>query len=61
MKSKRFFVMLLAVILLVVCAIPSVYSWYDHNGLLSGDKMGYTRSKLPVSAGDISFQTKKTS
>ena len=59
MKSKRFFVMLLAVILLVVCAIPSVYSWYDHNGLLSGDKMGYTRSKLPVSAGDISFQTKK--
>ena len=59
MKSKRFFVMLLAVILLVVCAIPSVYSWYDHNGELTGNRMGYSRNNLPVSAGTVSVETKK--
>ena len=58
MKSKRIFVMLLAVILLVVCAIPSVYSWYDHNGELTGNRMGYSRNDLPVSAGTVSVETK---
>ena len=54
MKSKRFFVTLLAVILLVVCVIPSAYSWYDHNGSQTGDSMKYTRNGLPVSAGAVS-------
>lgn len=59
MKSKRIFVMLLAVILLVVCAIPSVYSWYDHNGSQTGNSMEYTRNGLPVSAGAVTIETKK--
>lgn len=59
MKGKRFFVILLAVVVLAACAIPSVYSWYDHNGSQTGNSMKYTRDNLPVSAGTVSVETKK--
>lgn len=51
----------IAVVLIVALAmlIPSTFSWYDHNGEQTGNRMGYSRSELPVSAGTVSVVTKK--
>ena len=56
---KKLIVILLALILAVVCFAPATFSWYDHNGSLSGDRLSYTRETLPVSAGEVSIDTKK--
>lgn len=57
--SKKLIVMLLALILGITALIPATFSWYDHNGNLTGNKMGYSKSNIPVSAGTISAETKK--
>ena len=51
----------IAVVLIIALAmlIPSTFSWYDHNGEQTGNRMGYSRSDLPVSAGNVSVVTKK--
>lgn len=60
MKISKILIKILVVLVLAaVLLIPSTFSWYNHNGSLSGDKMGYTRSDLPVSAGNVSVVTKK--
>lgn len=60
MKISKILIKILVVLVLAaVLLIPSTFSWYNHNGSLSGDKMGYTRSDLPVSAGEVAVVTKK--
>ena len=57
--TKKLVIMLLVFVLGVAVFIPSTYSWYDHNGELTGNRMGYTRQNLPVSGGSLSMTTKK--
>ena len=51
----------IAVVLIIALAmlIPSTFSWYDHNGEQTGNRMGYSRSELPVSAGVVGMATKR--
>lgn len=57
--SKKLVVAILVLVLATASFIPATFSWYDHAGTHSGNKMSYTRSKLPVSAGAVSAVTKK--
>lgn len=57
--TKKLVVVCLALLLGVVAIMPSTFSWYNHNGSYSGDRMNYTRNDLPVSGGSISAVTKK--
>lgn len=58
-KGKIVLKILVVLVLATAISIPSTFSWYNHNGSLSGDKMGYTKSDLPVSAGEVAVVTKK--
>lgn len=57
--GKKLIVILLALVLGIVSFVPATFSWYDHDGSLSGDRLSYTRETLPVSAGEVSIDTKK--
>lgn len=57
--NRKLFVTAAALVLAIVCFIPSTFSWYNHSGALSGRVMKYTRTELPISAGDITLSTKK--
>ena len=60
MKISKFLVKILVVLILATALlIPSTFSWYNHNGTLTGDSMSYSRQKLPLSAGTVSMVTKK--
>ncbi len=57
--SKKFFVVLLALVLGIAAFIPSTFSWYSHNGERTGNGMSYQRTDLPISSGQISMTTKR--
>lgn len=57
--GKKLIVILLALVLGIVSFVPATFSWYDHDGSLSGNQLSYTRETLPVSAGEVSIDTKK--
>lgn len=60
MKTHKILLKILVVLIIAsAIVIPSTFSWYDHNGELTGNRMGYSRSGLPVSAGTVSVVTKK--
>lgn len=52
--SKKLTAVILILVMAITVFIPATFSWYDHNDELSGNKMQYQRSGLPVSAGDDS-------
>ena len=55
MKTHKILLKILVVLIIAsAIVIPSTFSWYDHNGELTGNRMGYSRSGLPVSAGTVS-------
>lgn len=56
---KRTIIILLVLVMAVVSFIPATFSWYDHNDSLTGYKLRYEKSNLPVSAGSISVSTKE--
>lgn len=57
--SRKMTVILLVLVLAIVSLVPATFSWYDHNDKLSGDRMQYTRTDLPVSEGTVTLTTKK--
>lgn len=60
MKTGKILLKILVVLIIALAMlIPSTFSWYDHNGEQTGNRMGYSRSDLPVSAGNVSVVTKK--
>lgn len=60
MKTSKILLKILVVLVLAIALlIPSTFSWYDHNGNLSGREMSYSRTNLPVSAGAVAIETKK--
>lgn len=59
-KDKKLVIICLVLVMAIASFIPSTFSWYDHNGELTGDKMSYTRNNLSVSAGMVKkMETKK--
>ena len=60
MKMSKLPLKILVVLALAAALlIPSTFSWYNHNGTLTGDSMSYQRNNLPVSAGTVAIETKK--
>lgn len=57
--TKKLVVLCLVLLMGITAIMPSTFSWYDHNGSQTGDRMSYERKELPVSAGTISVSTKK--
>lgn len=57
--SKTLLKILVVLIFAIALLIPSTFSWYNHNGSLTGNSMSYQRDDLPVSAGTVSAVTKK--
>lgn len=57
--TKRFVILILAIIMSAIVLVPSTFSWYDHDGSLSGEKMEYKREGLPVSNGTLTMETHK--
>lgn len=57
--TKKLIVLCLALAMGIVAIIPSTFSWYNHNGSHTGDRMRYKRDDLPVSAGSITMVTRK--
>lgn len=57
--SKKPIILLLILIIGITAFVPSTFSWYNHSGSQSGNKMGYSKSNIPVSAGTVSVETKK--
>lgn len=57
--TKKLVVLCMVLIMGIVAVMPSTFSWYDHSGSQTGDSMKYKREDLPVSAGNISVETKK--
>lgn len=58
--SKLLLKLLVVLILATALLIPSTsFSWYNHNGSLTGNSMSYQRTDLPVSAGTVTAETKK--
>lgn len=57
--TKKLVVLCLVLLMGIAAIMPSTFSWYDHSGVQTGDRMSYEREELPVSAGTISVSTKK--
>lgn len=57
--TKKLIVLCLALLMGIAAIMPSTFSWYDHSGSQTGDRMTYEREDLPVSAGNITIETKK--
>lgn len=57
--TKKLIVLCLALAMGIVAIMPSTFSWYNHNGSHTGDRMRYKKDALPVSAGSITMVTKK--
>lgn len=57
--TKKLVVLCLVLLMGIAAIMPSTFSWYDHSGVQTGDRMSYEREELPVSAGTISMSTKK--
>lgn len=57
--TKKLIVLCLALAMGIVAIIPSTFSWYNHNGSHTGDRMRYKKDALPVSAGSITMVTRK--
>lgn len=57
--SKTLLKILVVLLLAIALLIPSTFSWYNHNGSLTGNSMSYQRTDLPVSAGTVTAETKK--
>lgn len=57
--SKKAIVIGLVLCLALLSFVPATFSWYDHNGSLTGNSMSYERVDLPVSAGVITIETKR--
>lgn len=57
--SRKLLILSLVLVLGVVSFIPSTFSWYDHDDVLTGNQMKYHREGLPVSAGNVTMETKK--
>lgn len=57
--TKKLIILCLVAVMGIVAVMPSTFSWYDHNGSQTGDRMNYNREKLPVSAGAVTMETKK--
>lgn len=60
MKTSKIMLKTIVVLIVVLTLlIPSTFSWYDHNDSQTGNRMEYSRSGLPVSAGTVSVETRK--
>jgi hypothetical protein len=57
--TKKLVVLCLALLMGIMAIMPSTFSWYDHSGSQTGDRMSYEKEDLPVSAGTLSMTTKK--
>ena len=57
--TKKLTVLCLVLLMGIAAIMPSTFSWYDHNGSNTGDRMSYERENLDVSAGSITATTKK--
>ncbi len=57
--TKKLIVLCLALLMGIAAIMPSTFSWYDHSGSQTGDRMTYEREDLPVSAGSVTIETKK--
>ena len=59
MKTSKILLKILVVLIIAIAMlIPSTFSWYNHNGVLSGREMSYVREDLPASSGTVSVSTK---
>ena len=57
--SKKLTAIILVLVMAIAAFVPATFSWYNHNGERSGNKMQYQKTSLPVSAGDITVTTKR--
>ncbi len=57
--TKKLIILCLVAVMGIVAVMPSTFSWYDHNGSQTGDRMDYLRKNLPVSAGSVTMETKR--
>lgn len=57
--TKKLVVLCLVLLMGITAIMPSTFSWYDHSGELTGDRMSYEKENLPVSDGSLSTTTKK--
>ena len=62
MKTKRFFVAAMALLMTTMALVTPTFSWYSHNGSADGNTMKYQETNLPVSmkteSGSVSISTK---